>query len=55
MSLPRLATPFLTAAAVVATMVVQTSLPAPEAAAEIELRLGEVKGCVSEGIGRAHV
>jgi hypothetical protein len=48
MSLPRLAIPVLAAVAVVATMAVQTSLPPPEAAADIELRLGEVKGCVSE-------
>ena len=48
MSLPCLAMPVLTAAVVVATMVVQTSLPAPELAAEFELRLGEVKGYVSE-------
>ena len=48
MSAPRLLVPSLAAAAVVATMVAQTSLPPPEAAADPVVRLGDVAGCVAE-------
>ena len=48
MSAPRLLVPFLAATAVVATMVAQTSLPQPEAAADPVVRLGDVAGCVAE-------